>query len=89
MEMNIESGKVYTMWDNKLNEIWKVLETQLPKSTMDSLRTKQNAWIKVKESKKQEIQKEYEGGSMMPLMVNSAWSSMTEERCYYLVNNYM
>ena len=35
------------------------------------------------------IRKQYEGGSITPLMVNSEVAKESKERCYYLIDNYM
>ncbi|WP_297639089.1 lysozyme inhibitor LprI family protein [uncultured Clostridium sp.] len=88
-DMNSQSGEVYRMWDDKINEIWKVLEKRLPKSRLETLRTKQLAWIKEKDVRQKKIEKEYKDGSIILLAVNSELAEMTRERCYYLVNNYM
>lgn len=88
-DMNSQSGEVYKMWDNKINEIWKVLEKKLPKSRMDPLRKEQIAWIKKKDVVQKEIEKEYAGGSILPLKINTDLAWMTRDRCYYLIQYYM
>lgn len=87
--MNAQSYEMYSIWNNKLNQIWGVLEQRLPADKMTALRTSEDAWIKDKEAKAQAVQKQYEGGSIMPLEVNMELANLTEQRCYYLVNNYM
>ncbi|WP_297631941.1 lysozyme inhibitor LprI family protein [uncultured Clostridium sp.] len=87
--MNAQSYEIYNIWNNKLNEIWGTLEQKLPANKMSELRTSENQWIKDKEAKEAAIKAQYQGGSVMPLEVNMELASLTEQRCYYLVNNYM
>ncbi|MGL5414646.1 MAG: lysozyme inhibitor LprI family protein [Clostridium sp.] len=87
--MNAQSYEIYNIWNNKLNEIWGTLEQKLPASEMSQLRASENQWIKDKEAKEASIKAQYQGGSVMPLEVNMELASLTEQRCYYLVNNYM
>lgn len=87
--MNEQSYNQFKIWDNELNKIWGVLENTLPKSEMSSLRENEMNWINMKNQKENQIKQEYQGGSIMPLEVNSELAGLTKKRCYYLVNNYM
>ena len=83
------AGKCYTKWDDLLNSIYGVLKTQLSESEMNSLRNKQRAWIKYRDSEADKAAAEYEGGSMAPLEATSVKAELTRQRCYELVNQYM
>ncbi|MBI5985884.1 DUF1311 domain-containing protein [Clostridium perfringens] len=87
--MNIISGKQAKLYDDELNEIYDYLKQNLSKEKAKELEKSEMAWIKEKESNIAEIKKQYEGGSVTPLMVNSEVAKESKERCYYLIDNYM
>lgn len=87
--LNMQSYKQFKLWDGELNKIWGALKDTLPKSEMSQLTANEMSWIDMKNQKANEIKKQYEGVSIMPLEVNSELGSLTRKRCYYLVNNYM
>ncbi|MGU8452420.1 lysozyme inhibitor LprI family protein [Clostridium perfringens] len=87
--MNGISGEQAKLYDNELNEIYDYLKQNLSKEKAKELEKSEMAWIKEKESNIAEIKKQYEGGSVTPLMVNSEVAKESKERCYYLIDNYM
>lgn len=89
MGMNIISGKQAKLYDAELNQIYDYLKQNLSKEKSKELEKSEMAWIKEKESNIAEIKKQYEGGSVTPLMVNSEVAKESKKRCYYLIDNYM
>lgn len=89
MGMNIISGKQAKLYDDELNQIYDYLKQNLSKEKARELEKSEVAWIKKKEDKIAEIRKQFEGGSITPLMVNSEVAKESKERCYYLIDNYM
>ena len=87
--MNGISGEQAKLYDDELNEIYDYLKQNLSKEKAKELEKSEMAWIKEKESNIAEIKKQYEGGSVLPLMVNSEVAKESKERCYYLIDNYM
>ena len=87
--MNGISGEQAKLYDDELNEIYDYLKQNLSKEKSKELEKSEMAWIKEKESNIAEIKKQYEGGSITPLMVNSEVTKESKERCYYLIDNYM
>ena len=87
--MNGISGEQAKLYDNELNQIYDYLKQNLSKEKAKELEKSEMAWIKEKESNIAEIRKQYEGGSITPLMVNSEVAKESKERCYYLIDNYM
>lgn len=87
--MNGISGEQAKLYDDELNEIYDYLKQNLSKEKAKELEKSEMAWIKEKESNIAEIKKQYEGGSVTPLMVNSEVAKESKERCYYLIDNYM
>lgn len=85
------SKERYEKWDKLINEIWKDLPNLLSKSDMNNLTKKQLDWIKEKEQLEKDTKTYMEGAHINFIMINiyDAWATMTNQRCYELVNNYM
>lgn len=84
MDMNINSGEIYKVWDDALNELWQVLKKELDEKTMVELLQEQRSWIKEKEAALQQIAEEIGGGSITPLVCNSEATDRTKRRVYEL-----
>lgn len=84
MDMNINSGEIYKVWDDALNELWQVLKKELDEKTMAELLKEQRSWIKDKEAALQQIAEEIGGGSITPLVCNSEATDRTKRRVYEL-----
>lgn len=84
-EVNDFLYRVYTMWDDLLNEIWDVLEEEMPASEFEALRIDQRKWIEEKEAKAASFTQGTIGTAEALI---SNWE-YTEERIDYLINNYM
>lgn len=83
-DMNELSGEIYTVWDDALNRVWALLQEQLDPEAMAALTEEERAWIKEKEAAVQAAADEAQGGSLSPLLANSAASDMTRDRVYVL-----
>ena len=79
----------FKAWDDMLNEVYSVLESDLPEEDMDKLREEENDWINIKEIKSKEAEDKYKGGTIAPFMALSSLVDSTKRRCYELVNEYM
>ncbi|MDM5194881.1 DUF1311 domain-containing protein [Bacillus hominis] len=79
----------YQLWDNKLNEIYSTLKSTMSADAFQSLKTKQVAWVKEKESKVKAIATDENNGTMRYIEAADEKYKMTKERCYELVNGYM
>lgn len=79
----------YEIWDDLLNEIYRVLQEQLTDVEMDSLREKQREWIDYRDATALEASKKYEGGTQEHLEYSAVIAKLTEDRCYVLVEDYM
>lgn len=87
--MKDAEGKRYEVWDGLLNEIYGVLKHQLSSEEMEQLRIKQREWIKYRDKTATEASLKYEGGTMEQLEYVAVLSTLTEERCFELVEDYM
>lgn len=79
----------YELWDNKLNEIYSTLKNTMSADAFQSLKTKQIAWVKEKESKVKAIGTDTNNGTMRRIEASEEKYKMTKARCYELVNGYM
>ncbi|MBJ8109240.1 MULTISPECIES: lysozyme inhibitor LprI family protein [Bacillus] len=79
----------YQLWDNKLNEIYSTLKNTMSADAFQSLKKKQVAWVKEKESKVKAIATDENNGTMKYIEAADEKYKMTKERCYELVNGYM
>ena len=79
-DMNELSAKLYKLWDDELNSIWKRLDEDAKAELLDE----EGAWIKEKESKIEEAGKDWEGGSGQPLAENTEGADLTRARVYEL-----
>ncbi|HDX9704728.1 TPA: DUF1311 domain-containing protein [Bacillus thuringiensis] len=79
----------YQLWDNKLNEIYSTLRSTMSVDAFQSLKTKQIAWVKEKESKVKVIGTDTNNGTMRRIEASEEKYKMTKARCYELVNGYM
>lgn len=86
-EVNDHLWRIFEKWDNLLNELWTVLGDEMPKGKFEQLRKEQLKWIQEKEA---EADKAMEGLGTMDTAegLSSDWE-YTEERVYYLINNYL
>ncbi|WP_410983749.1 lysozyme inhibitor LprI family protein [Bacillus cereus] len=89
VDIRAEINNNYQLWDNKLNEIYRVLKNNMPANAFETLKSKQIAWIKAKESRVQAIINDPNNGTMALIEADEASYTMTKERCYELVNSYM
>ncbi len=83
-EMNMASAELYQKWDDTLNIIWKLLESELDETAMEQLRAEEREWINFKETEVKAAGKEMEGGSMQPFLESEKATELTKERVYEL-----
>jgi len=84
IDMNIKSQELYELWDETLNYLWDKLKNSLPEEEFAKIQDEQRVWIAEKEKIVEEAGKEFEGGSIYPLVVNSVAAKITEGRVYEL-----
>ena len=89
IDMLEAAGREFKRWDDMLNEIYKLLKTQLSKSEMDDLTQKQLAWLDYRETTAKNAGADMGPSTGASLQYTSVSAQLTKERCYELVNNYM
>ncbi|SET71208.1 Uncharacterized conserved protein YecT, DUF1311 family [Oceanobacillus limi] len=87
--MKNAEGKRFDIWDGLLNEVYQILEEQLPPEEMEQLRKEQREWIEYRDDTAKEASLEYEGGTHEQLEYTAVMNNLTEERCFELVEGYM
>lgn len=83
-EYNELSAELYSLWDNKLNEIWGYLKDSLDETSMAQLTEEEREWIREKEDAVKEAAAEYENGTMQSMTENLKGAQLTRERVYEL-----
>ena len=63
-EMNATAEEMYRLWDDTLNAVWGLLETNLDKADMEVLRKEEREWIASKDAEVQAAGLEKGSGSM-------------------------
>ena len=89
IEMKEAENTRYKSWDDMLNEIYNLLKTQLTEDEMKKLQEEEIEWINYRDETAKNESKEFEGGTIYPIMYTSSLTKTTKNRCYELVNNYM
>ncbi|MGO4888810.1 lysozyme inhibitor LprI family protein [Anaerobacillus sp. MEB173] len=89
IELTEAESKRYERWDDALNEIYGVLKQQMPGSEFEKLRNEQRNWISYRDQKAEEDAAEFEGGTFARVQYLSTLATLTEKRCYELVEGYM
>lgn len=79
----------WELWDELLNEIYGVLEEQLPAEEMSQLREEQRNWIKFRDDSALEASLKFKGGTQEHLEYVVVLANLTEKRCYELVKDFM
>ncbi|MBQ8313766.1 MAG: DUF1311 domain-containing protein [Clostridia bacterium] len=82
--MNQLSEELRALWDEALNHLLDEAAKTLPEADMEKLTAEQSAWETDLEAAVEAAGKEYEGGSMYALVVNTEAAKLTQERVYEL-----
>ncbi|WP_026859803.1 hypothetical protein [Jeotgalicoccus psychrophilus] len=81
------AGQYYTDWDNMLNEVWSLLEVNMPSDEYEVLLAEQLEWIEMKEHT---FATEYSDLTAAEREKRYAYlSNATQERARYLIDNYL
>lgn len=83
-DMNLTAQELYQTWDNTLNIVWKLLESELDDAQMEALREEERTWIASKEEVVNAVSQEYEGGSTGSMETSLKAAELTKERVYEL-----
>ena len=83
-EMNETAEEMYQLWDDTLNVVWGLLETNLNEADMEVLRKEEREWIASKDAEVQAAGQENGGGSLRPLLEAMKAAELTKTRVYEL-----
>ncbi len=83
-DMNQKSEELRTLWDEALNLLLDEAKKILPETEVEALIAEQNTWEADMAAAVEAAGKEFEGGSLYPLIVNTEAAKLTEERVYKL-----
>lgn len=83
-DLNMAAKELYDVWDVEINDMWGRLKEMLDAETMAALTKEEINWINYKEAAAEEAGKEYEGGSMQPMVESMKAAELTRIRVYEL-----
>ena len=83
-DMNEAGAELYRTWDDTLNIVWKLLESELDAETMETLRVEERNWIAVKDEAVKAAGKEFADSSLQPMAESMKAAELTKERVYEL-----
>lgn len=83
LDMNMNAGNTFKLWDNELNSLWSRLSDELPADKKEAVLADQREWIKRKDAAVTAAGAEVEGGSMQPCIEFSTAADLTRVRVYY------
>ena len=81
-DLNLKSEELRKLWDAALYVVLGEAANVLPEEEWNALTEAQNAWMESTETAVEAAGKDWEGGSMYPLIVNMEAASLTEARVY-------
>lgn len=81
-EMNQKSGELSELWSAALTMMLDKAKSVLSEAEWNALTEEQNAWTAATETAVAAAGKDWEGGSMYPLVVNMEAANLTEARVY-------
>lgn len=82
VDMNMKSEELRQLWDAALTTMLDKAKSALPDAEWTALTEAQNAWTAATETAVAAAGKDWEGGSMYPLVVNMEAARLTEARVY-------
>ena len=82
--MNLKSEVLRSLWDKVLNHLLEEAKKLLPETEVEKLLAEQRSWEADTAAAAEAAGKEFEGGSLYPLVVNAEAAKLTEERVYKL-----
>lgn len=83
-DMNEKSGELADLWNETLDTLLAVAKKILPAAEYDQLMAGQAAWEAEKKAAIEAAGKDYQGGSMYALVINSEEARITEARVLML-----
>ena len=81
-DMNQKSKELCDLWDKALSLLMDEAAKVLSSDEMTKLTEEQTAWLKTRTEAMEAAGKEFEGGSMYALVVNSEDANLTQARVY-------
>ena len=82
VDMNMKSEELRQIWDAALTMVLDKAKSVLPEAEWKALTEAQNAWTAATKTAIAAAGKDWEGGSMYPLVVNMEAAKLTEARVY-------
>lgn len=79
----------FNIWNNELNNIYKVIKEQLSEKDYKKFKKQEITWLNKREKLANKEAEEFEDMDFSQVEYNSSLAKLTKERCYELVNKYL
>ena len=86
--IEIEESK-FEIWNNELNNIYKVIKEQLSEKKYEIFKNQEISWLDERDKKAEDNANKFEGMDFAQVEYNLSLAKLTKERCYKLVNEYL
>ena len=88
-DLEEQEAERYQKWDDELNQIYAILTEQLSPEKMEELRVEQREWVANRDEEALVSSLDYEDDETEALEYVATQATLTRERCYVLVSEYM
>ncbi|NMO95821.1 lysozyme inhibitor LprI family protein [Paenibacillus lemnae] len=88
-ELQIAAEKIFTSWDDILNEVYGVLKKNLSESEMADLKNEQLQWIELRDQTADNAAADYLNTTSYGIYLSQSLAKTTKDRVYELVNQYI
>lgn len=88
-EVNEMEKEKLKKWDDALNDIYNDIKNQIPEEEKNKLEKEELNWISDKDNEANNERMLADDEMTASVKYNSKLATLTRERCYYLLNNYM
>ena len=86
----IEAEEInFEKWNNMLDDICRLLKTQLSETEFVELKSKQVDWLCYRENTANNDSDNFKGMMFAKVQYNKSLAKLTKERCYELINTYL
>ena len=83
-DMNVLATDCATLWEDALDTVWCALEPLLTAEEVETLHKEQQEWLTKRDMEVQALIEEYDGGSIIGLLVGMRKAELSRERTYAL-----
>ena len=88
-EMNEAATELFNRWDQTMNEVYDMLNSQLSEAEMNTVQAEQQAWLTKRDTIADKAAAGNKGGTLEPYVRAIKMAELTKGRSYELVKKYL